>query len=487
MIKKIAIIIISLGVLVFLGSGLTKDARSSYFEHGQTATATKNSTITPKQAPPSTPDVSRAKIDYHAPQSIGQIPPTVTITTDTGKREVPNIQYHALYAPNDLPANQWYTNKINAPAVWDKTTGSSATTVAVIDTGFALNHDELSYRWAINTGEVGPTTVEGPVPNCSSRGLALDKSCNNLDNDGDGYPSNWRGWDFSGNDNSPMAGTLNPTGSGVTHGTNTAGLVGAAGNNNIGATSLNWQTKIMPIQALDDTGTGYTSTIAQAIHYAVDHGADVISMSLGADQPDEAMQVELDYATAHNVTVVAAAGNDGCDCLSYPANYPNVIAVGASDGNDSVASFSSWGSNLAVVAPGAGNLLTTSWAPTNTQNAYTSGSIYGTSFSTPIVAGLVAMLKGVRPDATPAMLTDWVRDGADPLSSSHAGSGRINAYNSLMLAQPSIADSKPVRTTPVYGLSKNGINTLTTTSYDRKQDLVFNQGYVYNIVRFAQY
>lgn len=487
MTKKILIIVANLGVLILLCLGVANKPNQPHSERTVASTTKGLHPQASATPPPVTPSTPPAKVDYPAPQSAGKIPSTITITTDAGQREVPNIKYHALYTPNDLPSNQWYTNKISAPAVWDKTTGSSATTVAVIDTGFALNHDELSYRWAVNAGEVGPTNVEGPAPNCSSRGLALDKSCNNLDNDGDGYASNWRGWDFSGNDNTPMAGTLNPTGSGVTHGTNTAGLVGASGNNNIGAVSLNWQTKIMPIQALDDTGTGYTSTIAQAIHYAVDHGADVISMSLGADQPDDAMQIELNYATAHNVTVVAAAGNDGCDCLSYPANYANVIAVGATDSNDAMASFSSWGSNLAVVAPGAGNLLTTSWTPTNGQSAYTTGSIYGTSFSTPIVAGLVALLKGVRPDATPAMLTGWVRSGADPIGSTHAGSGRVNALNSLLLAKGDIADSKPARTTPVYSLSKNGANALTTTNFDRKQDLVFNQGYVYSITRFAQY
>jgi len=90
-------------------------------------------------------------------------------------------QYMALLAPNDPIYPQWYTDNISAPAAWDTSTGSSSTVVADIDTGFALNHEDLADRWAINPSESGPTVQQGPAPNCTSRGLALDKNCNNLD------------------------------------------------------------------------------------------------------------------------------------------------------------------------------------------------------------------------------------------------------------------------------------------------------------------
>ena len=435
-----------------------------------------------------TSNYSQKQAVEYEPQAEGSAKPkTIKIRTTDGYIERPNIRYQALYAPNDLRPTQWYTNKIGAPATWNKTTGSDSTTVAVIDTGFALSHDELSYRWALNASEQGATSQEGTAPNCTSRGITLDKSCNNIDDDSNGYIDDWRGWDFDSGDNDPQAGKLAPTDSAVSHGTMVSGLVGAAGNNNIGAASLNWQTKLLPLQALDDTGTGYTSTIAQAIRYAVDRGADVISMSLGTDQPDEVLQIELQYAADHNVTVVAAAGNDGCDCLSYPANYPEVIAVGATDSTDAVTSFSSYGANLDVSAPGAGSLYTTTWTATNGQSGYTSGSIYGTSFAAPIVGGLAALLKGVRPDATPAMITSWIKTGADPVVSGNGGQGRINAYNSLLLASPEIVDSLPSRTTPIYKMTKTNKDPLYTSSYDRKENLRLLQGYNYSIMRFADY
>jgi len=429
---------------------------------------------------------AESRVVYPSAQPSTPQPQSIRVVTPQGTVEKPNIKYHALYTPNDIKSAQWFTTKIAAPATWDKTTGSSDTAVAVIDTGFALSHDELSYRWETNSGEMGTVGSEGAAPNCTSRGLPLDKSCNNIDDDSNGYVDDWRGWDYNAGDNTPQAGTQSSSGS-VTHGTNTSGLVGAAGNNNIGAVSLNWQTKILPLQALDDTGTGYTSAIAQAMHYAVDRGVDVISLSLGSNVPDDVMRVELDYAAANNVVVVAAAGNDGCDCLSYPANYSDVIAVGATDANDAVASFSSYGANLDVVAPGSGLISTTTWTSTNNQSAYTSGNIYGTSFSAPIVAGLAALLKGVRPDATPAMINSWITGGTDVINSNRAGSGRINTYKSLLLATPNPINVTPVRSTPVYKLTKTGKDPMYTSSYDRKEDLRYNQSYTYSIMRFAPY
>ena len=382
-------------------------------------------------------------------------------------RLYPNIEYRALYTPNDT--QQWYTEKIKAPSVWDKTTGSESTTVAVIDTGFALKHDELFDRWATNTAEMGG-----------------GKETNGVDDDGNGYVDDWRGWDFYQADNNPNAGSVNTSGSSVSHGTSVAGLVGATGNNSLGVASINWRTKILPLQALSDQGVGYTLTVAQAMHYAVDRGADVISLSLGADTPDDLILDEINYAIAHNVLVVAAAGNGGCDCLLYPANYSGVLSVGATDQNDAVASFSSYGRDLDIVAPGSGSIVSPIYSAANAQNAY-SASLYGTSFAAPIASGLAALLKGAAPNATTADIISWIKSSADPLPGGKSGSGRINAYNSLLTAKPDIANNLPVRYMPLYRLYKNDKTYLHTTSSDRQKAGVIEQSYSYDITKYVSY
>jgi subtilisin family serine protease len=384
-------------------------------------------------------------------------------------------QYMALLAPNDPIYPQWYTDKISAPAAWDTSTGSSSTVVADIDTGFALNHEDLADRWAINPSESGPTVQQGPAPNCTSRGLALDKNCNNLDEDGDGNVDNWRGWDFAHNDNDPLAGTTSPSSSGATHGTETAGLIGASGNNAKGVASINWGAKILPIEALDDNGIGSTTAVASAIHYAVDQGAKVINMSLGTASQDPILKAELDYAQAHDVVVLAAAGNcgsptsynlNGCSVVGqmiYPANYPQVLAVGATDINDNRASFSSWGSNLDVVAPGSGSLRTTVWSADNQTSLY-STDINGTSFSSPIVAGLAALYRGLKPAASANETVNAITSNTDKVSgmagqnfTNDYGFGRVNTAHALNGTPPVAPAPAPLPNSTATTLSAGGI------------------------------
>jgi hypothetical protein len=228
----------------------------------------------------------------------------------------------------------------------------------------------------------------------------------------------------------------------------TAGLIGATGNNTKGVAAINWGAKILALQALDDSGEGTTTDVASAIHYAVDQGAKVINMSLGTNQPDPIIKTELDYAQAHDVIVVAAAGNcgsassyflNGCSQVGqmvYPANYPQVLAVGASDSNDIRASFSSYGPNLDVMAPGTGSIKTTTWSAGNQTSSYTS-SVSGTSFSSPIVAGLVALYRGNVVSSASGTITA-ITNSVDKLGSmagqsftNEYGFGRINAAQAL--------------------------------------------------------
>jgi len=312
--------------------------------------------------------------------------------------------YYPLRIANDPGyAGNWALQRMKAPAAWDITTGSASTTVAVIDSGFALNHDDLSSAWYVNSGEQG-TTIFGD--RCWT-GTPVNKQTNNCDDDNNGYQDDWRGWNFVLTDNNPQAGRENPNGNGVFHGTEVAGLVGATGNNNTGITTLSWNTRIMPLQALSDDGPGFTSDVAAAIYYAVDNGADVINMSLGSNSFDPAIQIATNYAYANNVVVVAAAGNcgtgtePGCSgygagFIGYPARNTHVISVGATTSSDARASFSSFGPALDVVAPGSGTINTPTWTQGNQTSLYSS-AVFGTSYAAPYVSSLAALIKSIRP------------------------------------------------------------------------------------------
>lgn len=301
----------------------------------------------------------------------------------------PQYKYEALSGTPTGPlySMEPFLGRISAPGGWAAATSTNAAPpIAIIDTGFALNHEDLRSRW---------TTAE---------------------------------WDFVHNDNNPLAGTDNSGGAAVFHGTMTAGLAGL----------LNANSKIMPLQALNDDGIGYTDQIAAAVTYAADNGAKVISLSLGSSSDDPYLHQQIDYAISKGALVVAAAGNSGCNCLSYPAAYPEVLSVGATDANDNRAGFSSYGSNLDVMAPGtAGDVCSAFYTATNATNAYSCG-YSGTSFATPLAASLAAMIEQQEPGISPSALIGVITQSADKVagmggqySSIAYGYGRIDVARAL--------------------------------------------------------
>ncbi|HVE80968.1 MAG TPA: S8 family serine peptidase [Candidatus Dormibacteraeota bacterium] len=386
-----------------------------------------------------------------------QLPPDQAIVSVSD-----NLQYRALVIPNDSLYSQQYAPPItSAPQGWDVSTGSASTVIAVIDTGFGLNHDDIKNKWWSNPNETGITVLEGGAPNCTSRGLPLDKSCNNRDDDGNSLTDDWRGWDYVGNgttgDNDVSAGTTEPLNQYAAHGTMTAGLAGAQTNNGTGIAGTCWLCKVMPVQVLGDNGVGETAEVAAGIRYAADNNAHVISLSLGADGFDPLLQSAVEYAQSKNIIVVAAAGNSGPGNMIYPALYPGVISVGATDSNDNLASFSSTGPQLAISAPGV-SVRTTWWQATNGTSSYAYAS--GTSMSTPQAAGLAALIKTQYPSSTPTEITRWIKNGADKVAgmkgavrTDQYGHGRINLHHSLtnyswsFSSQASYTDSS--LTTPI--------------------------------------
>ena len=352
--------------------------------------------------------------------------------------------FYATATPNDTIYPQWYTTVIDAPTAWDTSTGNNSILVAIIDTGYALEHEDLSDAWFINTGEQG-ITQNGDI--CWT-GTPSDKQTNACDDDNNGMVDDWRGWDFANNDNNPQAG--DNFASGANHGTKSAGLVGARGNNGVGVASVNWGAKLLPLQGLSDEGFGYSTDITAAIYYAVEMGADVINMSLGGPTPDTFTLAAVRYAAENNVIIVASAGNCGTNqtspnCIgyvspggmSYPARFLETISVGATTSTDERAGFSSYGPELDVVAPGSGSIRTTSWSISNDTTLYSTSS-FGTSFSAPIVSGAVALIKGEFPEITKDEVISILYGSSDRVPSMNGASrtdeygfGRLNVNNLL--------------------------------------------------------
>lgn len=415
----------------------------------------------PQQPPAPAPDTAKTEPHiYDAPAVHAATIPTGQTETKQQKlaRNAPKQRavantivteyvYRMFGTVNDPhAASDWTHSKANANTGWDIAVGDDQTTIAVIDSGYALAHEDLASQWHVNVGESG---VTAPGGSCWT-GSPVDKQTNSCDDDANGYVDDWRGWNFVLADNNPQTGRTNPSGDGTAHGTVVAGFAGARGNNGVGSSAINQRVKLMPLVALDDDGIGYTSDIAGAIYYAVDNGASVINLSLGTYANDPAVASAVTYATAHNVVIVAAAGNcgDGSDpdcppttgAIGYPASYPDVIAVGATTQGDERASFGSHGKALDISAPGYNLPVSTSWSPSNETSLYASG-LYGTSFSSPQVASLVALVRSIRPstsiDDVSALITATATKPAGMSGLAYTqqlGHGIINAASALSIA-----------------------------------------------------
>src|ERR1700675_1740513 len=205
-------------------------------------------------------------------------------------RADPRVRYaeldgivHALRVPNDeyLPT-QWSVTKTRAEQAWDLSVGSPQVVVGVLDTGVDPEQADL-------------------------RGKLV------------------AGYDYVNNDQDPS----DDNG----HGTAVAGIVAANSDNEIGVAGYCWACRLMPVKVVGADGTGFASGLAQGIIWATDHGARVLNLSLGGPVEDATLAAAAQYAWLHGVLVVAAAGNEGGPTVDYPAAFPNVLSVGASDPN----------------------------------------------------------------------------------------------------------------------------------------------------------
>lgn len=337
-----------------------------------------------------------------------------------------------------LPNDQWFAYQwnlhntgqqggepdadVDAPEAWEISQGLTTTVLAVIDTGVDLDHPDLAGK-----------TISG--------------------------------YDFVNGDADPQ--------DDHGHGTHVAGIMAALTDNGVGVAGLCPHCRIMPLKALNSENWGYYSWWAQAIEYAVDHGANVINMSMGGTDYSQVLHDAVRYAYRAGVPIVAAMMNDGTSTVYYPAGFSETIAVGATDRYDDRWSNSNFGDHIDLVAPGVA-IPSTKW-----DNTYAIWD--GTSMATPHVAGVLGLIHAVRPGYSVEELRTVLRATADdqvgPPNEDkkgwdrYFGAGRLNAARAVRYVVP------PARITvagPTTGMLRTGYTfTATVTPLTAAQPITY--------------
>ncbi len=330
------------------------------------------------------------------------------------------IKAAAAVTPNDpLFANLWGLSQISAPLAWGTSTGSSGVVVADIDTGVDYTHPDLAANMWDNPGETAG---------------------NGIDDDGNGYVDDVHGINAITASGDPA----DDNG----HGTLTAGIMAAVGDNGTGVAGVCWSAQVMALKFMSSAGSGYTSDAVTCINYMtwekVHYGVDVVAANCSWGQAggyDQTLHDAIAAAGNAGIVCVCAAGNNGTDNDTtpfYPAAYdcPNIITVAATDSSDSLASFSNWGpTTVDLAAPGVDILST---IPTALDSAgYESEN--GTSLAAPYVTGAVALMAAAYPDESMATRISEIESSVDPvdgLAGKVASGGRLDLANALYRGTP---------------------------------------------------
>nr|NQU94399.1 S8 family serine peptidase [Bacteroidota bacterium] len=382
----------------------------------------------------------------------------------------PNIEYaepipvnYLMVEPNDpMYVQQQHLPQIFAPEAWNihkGENGEEEVVIAIVDSGVDWDPEDLVENIWQNMGE----DVDGDGRTIEFIGgeWVLDPDDENgIDDDGNGYVDDFIGWNFFyfNNDPNPVPGIPDND-----HGTHCAGIASATTDNNVGVAGIGWNLKILAIES------GLNISIHHcydAIIYAAENGADVISNSWSAHIYAQANHEAITYATGLGSIIVAAAGNHNYFSNFYPADYPGVVSVAAVQPNDHKASFSNYGPNIWVSAPGTGILST---LPNNTYQSWS-----GTSMATPLVAGLLGLVKSYHPEWTSSQVITQVLGTADDIDQVNPGfenllgSGRINAFHAL--------DSSGVTLDQEISL-----DLVNSTCYDDDNDQMLEPGDVVNM------
>ena len=339
----------------------------------------------------------------------------------------PNYYRYADFTPNDeYYSYQWHFPMIQMPSAWDRSNGAGVT-VAVIDTGVAYE-DYDPYAQA---------------PDLAGTAFVA-------------------GWDFVNGDSHPNDDN--------SHGTHVAGTIAQTTNNGMGVAGIAYGANIMPIKVLDNEGSGTDQMVADGIAWAVNHGAQVINLSLGGPSPSSVLESAVNDAYNNGGTVVAAAGNENSG-VSYPAAYENCIAVGAVRYDETRSYYSNYGPALDLVAPGGdvyvdqngdgygdGVLQQTFDPDTQDYTDFGYWFFQGTSMAAPHVSGVAALLiahgNATTPDEVRAALENTAEDKGPAGWDVEYGHGLIQANDALDYGVTPTPTSTP---TPTATTGKGGV------------------------------
>ncbi|MCF2144713.1 MAG: S8 family serine peptidase [Candidatus Heimdallarchaeota archaeon] len=337
---------------------------------------------------------------------------------------IPTVLYNVL-------ANSWFVSSIQ------------------IDRQITISQDTLD--WGVDDvdaeevwggAENAVDVVAGNVAGQGVKVAIIDTGIDYTHPDLDGVYAG--GYDFVANDNDPK----DENG----HGTHCAGIV-AAEDNGEGVIGVAPKTSIYAIRALDAYGSGSVSNIVAGIDWCINNNMDIISMSLGSSSPDSTLEDAVSRAYNAGIVVVAASGNDGKNAISYPAKYADAIAVGAIDSNHNLASFSNYGPEQEVVAPGV-DIYSTMPTYTVTLNSWWYGGLSknydqmsGTSMATPMVAGVCALILSANPNLSPGEVRNILHDTAVDLGTSgwdqNFGYGEVDALEAVNAAGGGTPGNEP--------------------------------------------
>jgi subtilisin family serine protease len=380
--------------------------------------------------------VRRDLDDLHALEASGDAPDAATLARQlaaiSGVRYAePVVTVKVSDSPSDplFTKQSGYLSAVNAQQAWDIEQGKPDIVVAVIDTGVDILHPDLKANIVFNPAE---------IPN------------NARDDDGNGCVDDVNGCAFVSDSSPGCENTTNGfVNDDIGHGTFVAGVIAAAANGT-GIVGVARNVKIMPVKVLDCHGVGDSVATARGILYAARNGARVVNLSLGGLEEAQVVIDAVNEATGDGVLVVAASGNGGTAGVSFPARVPAALAVGAASQNnpDRRAPFSSYGPEVDVVAVGE-NILGPVPASRCGQvfvcvpGAGPFASANGTSFSTPQVSGLAALMLSMKRDLSPSQITDIIKESATALppgdAPGWAGDGRIN----MLIALKAVQNNRP--------------------------------------------
>ncbi|MBK6877960.1 MAG: S8 family serine peptidase [Ignavibacteria bacterium] len=362
-------------------------------------------------------------VKYNSGRSIEEAVNEIYATGEVEYAQPKYIQKVA-FTPNDPSlGQQYYINRIQAIAGWDVQQGDTNVVIGIVDSGIDWDHPDLAANIKINYAD--------PI--------------NGADDDGDGYVDNYRGWDFGGADYTNVVADNDPMimGSNNTHGSHVAGDASAVTNNGVGVAGAGFKCKLMGIKSSADNdtrgpgGQGYIISGYEGIRYAADRGCAVINCSWGGGGGGQFEQDVITYATINkNALVVCAAGNESSSGSFYPASYKYVLSVASTNSSDVRSSFSNYGNNIDICAPGS-SIYSTLW-----NNSY---AIFdGTSMASPIAAGVCAIVKSQFPTYTAMQVGEKVRVNCDNIDSQNPsyigalGKGRVNMFKALTVNSPSV-------------------------------------------------